>query len=1210
MPPRRHNAVCAGLALILALIPLGLEAQGLQDLLVTSGVHTRDASGRPMAYLVWGAADPTLLNGRVFAIYLKAGIPGAPTPAVRQQIVLPAPDSASAAASLARGQMLSPDAPGAGPLVAILLKGAGLPPSNSTEAGLAQLVRVSGTNLTVRGELESFVGTVPGIALALGRAWSGVIPEGISTLELREWDALTGRDLRPVGRVTLDTAQVSALPAPGGPVQVPDLTPAGNLLVRLRWAVPPTLRRREPLQLGFNVWRLPRGDAARLGYLARSPSLAELTTNGRRINDLPIVITKHFEDASVANFAADPATWFYTDSNGRFEEGGTSFPDGAEFAYFITARDLLGRDGIPSRAGLGIACVTAPPNVPQRVETANILHAPSENLVRQAIQISWLGATGATGFELFRSLDPAALRVASPAPSLRIARVPGTGVGDTAIWVDDLLAAGPIPAGQAFFYAVRSLRQTACGEIASSLTPPAQANWRNFFGPPAPTGELAINCPRPVVRYQGSSRATLPQGSPPLLTNAVGTVLRRHRATIHRRDHGIAWARITASDSSGPVHVSPQIWFLPDEDSLDIDFVRPLRAFPEGGLDLLCDVGTGTGASASSSVTENGTAEIVQTRFESAELAPMALDPADPLASAVIEGGFVNSQPACVRLTPEGRPANDGTLTLLRDRRNAARYWVQDRTSNPPRTVGVFHAPAEPDTTLPPRLTIRDPALATWTPQQPLPEYCGSVLEETRPSDAGPAECVHLSHPSGSDAIQGVGIRAILRNSAREFRLYRRINDGILTLLSQGPVPRDPTRPELSLPVLRTDAAMPESGGTLCYFIQAIDADGNGSVMTPLGCTAVSGGPLPLPILSRPEPAGDAAQPQMRLSWMCAPEGVERFEVFLHAEASSKTITSPSPGGSGAAYSVLKTVKDPPLAVHRTRDPFGAVVQVSVPSDRILTDPVGSARLGGGPGFGLLVNVEEGVRYTVFLRALSAGPTFLARRGDPSFSYSFTWRRSAGADSADVPWPPRPLPPVARFHPDAIAMQVPGFARLWPTNADEAPVGVRIGRLVSLARDVTDRSAPMGTYYPLATLPRSLPIAAVDPNLALFAETLGPAPRTNLLLLPAVLYRQQVTNAAFPRVSGDLVQVSPLIGAVSWETRLLGNDLQGAWLTDPFVFVSRHLVNGDVTGGPPDLWIMDSHPVVQGARYRYSLVRFTRSGEPDSIIPAGEVEIQ
>ena len=35
-------------------------------------------------------------------------------------------------------------------------------------------------------------------------------------------------------------------------------------------------------------------------------------------------------------------------------------------------------------------------------------------------------------------------------------------------------------------------------------------------------------------------------------------------------------------------------------------------------------------------------------------------------------------------------------------------------------------------------------------------------------------------------------------------------------------------------------------------------------------------------------------------------------------------------------------------------------------------------------------------------------------------------------------------------------------------------------------------------------------------------------------LLPMVLYRQQVTNALFPKVSGDVVQVSPLIERLPW----------------------------------------------------------------------------
>jgi hypothetical protein len=111
------------------------------------------------------------------------------------------------------------------------------------------------------------------------------------------------------------------------------------------------------------------------------------------------------------------------------------------------------------------------------------------------------------------------------------------------------------------------------------------------------------------------------------------------------------------------------------------------------------------------------------------------------------------------------------------------------------------------------------------------------------------------------------------------------------------------------------------------------------------------------------------------------------------------------------------------------------------------------------------------------------------------------------------------------------------------------------------------------------------------------------ASRVGSSLLPIVLYRQQVTNSYFPKVSGDIMQVSPLIERIPWLT-----------VTNQ-VFVVDFLFAGAYVNNPAKdrydffIYLRDTQPVQLGARYRYFVVRFNDKREVQEIIPAGEVEL-
>jgi hypothetical protein len=127
----------------------------------------------------------------------------------------------------------------------------------------------------------------------------------------------------------------------------------------------------------------------------------------------------------------------------------------------------------------------------------------------------------------------------------------------------------------------------------------------------------------------------------------------------------------------------------------------------------------------------------------------------------------------------------------------------------------------------------------------------------------------------------------------------------------------------------------------------------------------------------------------------------------------------------------------------------------------------------------------------------------------------------------------------------------------------------------------------------------------------LFSDELSSPPRADFRPIHVVLYRQQIPSEEFPEVTGDVIQVSPLLREIA--TWTLPNQ-DGFELLDPTIALTLHLSSVDpevgVSRSPGlDVHLLDLHPVVRGASYRYWLVRFTPQGEPDQTIPAGELTL-
>jgi hypothetical protein len=97
------------------------------------------------------------------------------------------------------------------------------------------------------------------------------------------------------------------------------------------------------------------------------------------------------------------------------------------------------------------------------------------------------------------------------------------------------------------------------------------------------------------------------------------------------------------------------------------------------------------------------------------------------------------------------------------------------------------------------------------------------------------------------------------------------------------------------------------------------------------------------------------------------------------------------------------------------------------------------------------------------------------------------------------------------------------------------------------------------------------------------------------------MYRYQVPNATFPRVSGDVVQVSPLMERIAYE-----NFGGGIRIHDRFIALEAPPAAGG--GLPVKIYLVDTQPVIAGARYAYLLVRLAANREIDQVIQTNEVE--
>jgi hypothetical protein len=417
--------------------------------------------------------------------------------------------------------------------------------------------------------------------------------------------------------------------------------------------------------------------------------------------------------------------------------------------------------------------------------------------------------------------------------------------------------------------------------------------------------------------------------------------------------------------------------------------------------------------------------------------------------------------------------------------------------------------------------------------------------------------CVHVTPTPGS----------------KEYRIYRRVDSGPLSLLCGGPVTN----------VLSTidccENGPPVNGGTICFYVQLLDENGNPSPMALIRCVDTDPHTaLPVPTLAKITPAGNLGSPGMNLSWFCPPYGVERFELRIVGQPTQVNTNgnqfSAQLAGTGTTAWMTYTNES---------------LVVSLPFCSFITPRTGPAFGNNGAQFQVPCNIEFGKTYIVAVRALG-------KNGYPGgFSQfeSFFWSATNPPPEApQVPWPALGPPGTNASFNTNFTAQASFLTPASPLDSLRWNARPGLGVLVGVG-DVGLNEIDVVQSPPLVR-------AAYDPNTALQTNQQGNA------IFPLAMYRYQVPNANFPVTSGDTIQVSPLMENIAFQY-LVTLGQTNTLIQDPFMGVST------TTAGNHHLlwlWVRDTQPQISGARYQYVLVRFKpNTHEIDQLILSSQVDV-
>lgn len=548
-PYRLMKLYSRSIALLLLLLGINLsQAQDAPEnpedrVLTTVGTSIAATEGTTWTYLLWTTETPHLLDGHGFAVFRKDGLAASDAPYKLVGLVHRQANTTIMRKLLVAGLGLGENLDALEMGLDGMFGGvASLDPltqshPDQTErviAKLRYLIQQSADHPRTYRNLQLLSRSHPFVSLCLGQAFAteekagGAVTYEVRLCPLGTTDPATQcQDV--IGRVSLVAGEPALLPAPGIPRAAPIHDAQGHLNVKLRWGIPNTLRERIVLHYGYHVYRVEKAFAEKESVMWHQtpptpvngdywPRLAMLYPEVERVNAVPILPDRLISDLEALE--GGPDLYFVVDDNDRFDEGQEPFRDQDEFYYFVTARDLLGRDGYSSAAGLVKICDRLPPPAPLGLQARSVYDPGQE---RQVLEIGFdqfdnhASATESVRrYHLYRWATREGIREEGDGEH-RIATLDHID-GQARLRFRDVGDASPQTPGEVVWYTVRAEDTADCGPEGSGNlsghSGPVSAVIRDRSTPEAPTGVVLLHCLSPVTEPDGDVHASEDDAAP------------------------------------------------------------------------------------------------------------------------------------------------------------------------------------------------------------------------------------------------------------------------------------------------------------------------------------------------------------------------------------------------------------------------------------------------------------------------------------------------------------------------------------------------------------------------------------------------------------------------------------------------------------------------------------------------------------------------
>ena len=1145
----------------------------------TVGATHRDPAGQNWAYIAWQSNDPALIATATFAVYGKTGDADSAASYTRRAVVRRQTDPQAISALLDRSVKLGFTLAELDDSVNTLFRNA-LPAGNTFTLG-QKLSTVFRTAPADKFQTLLGVGRLhAGFNMALGLGAADPINSGsTNTYEVREYDAVADRDLGVLGRVTITSGVNTPLPAPGRAWEVRDhpanddstFTSRTNLVIPLRWSTPDPLRRAGLAHYGFNVWRMTQAYATANGFDAASPTAAQLRALAaqpsppvNRVNHAGVLSDKAFTDLNVDPALRDPLLKFiddhtilFTDDNGRQIDGTNAFADGDTFYYFITARDILGHDGAVSPPALAKACEIIPPNPPDGVKVqVEYQHNAATDTSTQRLKVSWASAPN-TGrqktvrYHVYRwsSTDEMVRQGRRPDSTYRIAVVNHVNGEARHEFIDD-------PPDPTAMVNDKGVPLNAGDDDGDPATDSGQKNFTWYY---TVRGEDDFAChnfsPHSIAAY-GTLRERNGPDAP------TGQVLSRC--------------------------LGPLVQFVSRTDEL----------YPEGAAEAETDH------------------FIFECRRldESIAWAEFAFFPND------LPDACVTMDPVRVLFPSQEKPAPGGGTVQYVEAAVTMPYDWRFIPALRPQMAACRVATIDGRETGWVRVNIPAAAL-------PANGHRMRLLWSATVQDLGyqPNCPVLITHPPGRDEVLGVRLDFVLTRGTREWRLHRQCDKGALTLIKSGLTMFDPLNAAANQ-VKYEDKELPFGVSEVYYWAEVVDRHGNSSRLERLLPPLTINRP-PAPVLAPIIGAGTAAEPAMIVRFFAPPQGIDHFEILINDVPPALPILKNVRMGAISMTTVAKAPASLPFLITAF---FGGTVSESFKvSQRIVTGPVGTGdgSIGPGPLFTVMVpNLNPRIKQKLVVRAVTRNGLNSERSNGQSFDWRLPSEPPEPAEDPCLPWPARNLPEIVdrtSVEPRIEALRCK--QAMMPQNGGTLaageftkryPIAIRVGA-IPINLELPAGHYPDGDLYPYLN-PTPADIAAAKNEVIYYTGSTDrpfssflftvPESKTSakrVPLFPIVVYRTQVANADFPSVSGDLIQVTPLLDRLA-ESVSNNGDGYVRILKDPYFMTA---LIPPATNSAEEFFLLDTQPVLRGAAYQYFIVRFRKDGEIDRVIRTNTVTV-